>query len=267
MNLIRFRQLAGFFVRNDPEYDRFLQEHQAKSPAKIGLYLLLGVLPGLLSYLFIFPLREPLMELTGLSSRYIQFIVLVVMTCGWHIFLPFLMLKFVDKLSFKQSLVYLGFSKLDPKGLSVILPIITVLFTALSLPYMKYIFPPLSSFLDGIPWLHMGDWHIYHQGYYDFPLPLLLIGLIGNFVGEEIYFRGYLLRKVGALRWNWLIVSVLFQFYHMWQAPLNWAFIPLAVIIPCEILVRLRKNIYGAVLFHVYINTLWGLVTYALVGV
>ncbi|MOA62724.1 hypothetical protein D3C78_1882290 [compost metagenome] len=60
---------------------------------------------------------------------------------------------------------------------------------------------------------------------------------------------------------------MLFQFYHMWQAPVNWAFIPLAVIIPCEILVRLRKSIYGAILFHIYINTLWGLVTLYLVGV
>ncbi|CAH8247854.1 CPBP family intramembrane metalloprotease [Paenibacillus melissococcoides] len=57
-----------------------------------------------------------------------------------------------------------------------------------------------------------------------FPWPLLLIGLIGNFIGEEVYFRGYLLKKIGRLRFDWLILSILFQFYHMWQAPINWAF-------------------------------------------
>ncbi|WP_410768524.1 CPBP family intramembrane glutamic endopeptidase [Fontibacillus sp. BL9] len=260
-------KLSSFFIRKDPKYDQFLNEHQAKTAKQIGLYLSLAIFPGMLAYLLVYPLREPLMELTGLSSHYVQFLVLALMASGWHILFPFFMLRFVDKLTFKQSLKYLGFVRPDFKGLLIILPIITILFTALSLPYMKYLFPPLSAMLDGIPALHMGEWHIYNQGYYDFPWPLLAIGLIGNFIGEEIYFRGYLLRKVGALKWNWLIISVLFQFYHMWQAPVNWAFIPLAVVIPCEILVRLRKNIYGAILFHVYINTLWGLVTFYLVGV
>lgn len=260
-------RFTDFFVRKDPEYDLFLKRHQAATRKQISLYLLLGVVPGIITYLLIFPFREPLMELTGLSSHTYQFLILALMASGWHILFPFFMLRFVDKLTFKQSLIYLGFTKPDLKGLLFVLPVITVLFTLLSLPYMKYIYPPLSGMLDRLPALHMGEWHIFNQGYYDFPWPLLVIGLIGNFIGEEIYFRGYLLRKVGALRWNWLIVSVLFQFYHMWQAPVNWAFIPLAVIIPCEILVRLRKSIYGAILFHVYINTLWGLVTLYLVGV
>ncbi|SMF88891.1 hypothetical protein SAMN05661091_4442 [Paenibacillus uliginis N3/975] len=261
------RKIAAFFVKSDPEYESFIHQHEAKSRKEILLYLSYAVLPGLLVYLLIYPLRPLLMSLTGLSSHYVQFLVLAIMASGWHILFPLFMLKFVDKLTFKQSLVYLGFRKWDTRGLLVILPIITVLFTLLSLPYMKWIFPPLSTFLDQMPVFHMGEWHIYRQGYYDFPWPLLVIGLIGNFIGEEIYFRGYLLKKIGRLRYDWLILSVLFQFYHMWQAPINWAFIPLAVIIPCEILVKLRKNLYGAILFHVYINTVWGAVTLYLVGV
>ncbi|WP_249649252.1 type II CAAX prenyl endopeptidase Rce1 family protein, partial [Lysinibacillus sp. D4B2_S17] len=64
---------------------------------------------------------------------------------------------------------------------------------------------------------HMGEWPVFYQGYYDpaFPLPLLLIGLIGTFIGEEIYFRGYLLRKVGLLKFDWLWIAINFQLYHM----------------------------------------------------
>ncbi|WP_197258055.1 CPBP family intramembrane glutamic endopeptidase [Paenibacillus dendritiformis] len=172
------------------------------------------------------------------------------------------MLRFADKLTWKETLTYLGFRRESLKGLLLVLPLITLLFTALSLPYMKWVFPSLSSFLNSIPALHMGERHIFNQGYYDFPWPLLLIGIIGNFIGEEVYFRGYLLKKIGRLRFDWLILSILFQFYHMWQAPMNWAFIPLAVIIPCEILVKLRKNIYGAILFHIFVNTIWGLLPF-----
>ncbi len=267
MQNVFIRKLAALLVRSDPDYDKFLREHEAKNFRQLVLYLSLAVLPGFLAYLLVYPLRSTLMSLTGLSSHYVQFLVLAVMASGWHILFPFFMLRFVDKLTFRQSLRYLGFGKPDVKGLLLVLPAITILFTVLSLPYMKYVFPPLSGFFNSIPALHMGEWHIYNQGYYDFPWSLLVIGLIGNFVGEEIYFRGYLLRKAGSLRFDWLIISVLFQFYHMWQAPLNWAFIPLAVVIPCEILVKLRKNIYVSILFHIFINTLWGSITLYLVGV
>ncbi|GIO13170.1 hypothetical protein J19TS2_27250 [Cohnella xylanilytica] len=261
------RKLSSFFHKSDPEYEAFLRKHEAKSRGQILWYLSLAVFPGVLMYVLIYPLRETLASWTGLSSHYLQFAILALMASGWHILFPLLMLRYKDRLSFRDSLRYLGFTRPDAKGLLLVLPVITVLFTALSLPYMKYVFPPLNEWLDGIPALHMGEWHIYNQGYYDFPWPLLVIGLIGNFIGEEIYFRGYLLRKVGALRYDWLVISVLFQFYHMWQAPMNWAFIPLALIIPCEILIKLRKNIYVAIIFHLFINMLWGAITLYLVGV
>lgn len=261
------RKLAAFFVQSDPEYDSFVRKHQAKSGKQILFYLSFAVFPGVLAYLLIYPLRPLLMAVTGLSSHYVQFLVLAVMASGWHFLFPLFMLRFADKLTWKEALCYLGFRRESFKGLLLVLPLITLLFTALSLPYMKWVFPSLSSFLNSIPALHMGEWHIFNQGYYDFPWPLLLIGIIGNFIGEEVYFRGYLLKKIGRLRFDWLILSILFQVYHMWQAPMNWAFIPLAVIIPCEILVKLRKNIYGAILFHIFINTIWGAITLYLVGV
>lgn len=260
-------KLKSFFVRSDPEYVAFLRTYQAQSGKQIAFYLLFAILPGFVVYLLIYPLRSSLMAATGLSSHDVQFLVLALMASGWHIFFPLLMLKYGDKMNWREVFAYLGFRKDSVKGFLLVLPAIILLFTLLSLPYMKWVFPPISSFLDRIPALHMGDWHIYHQGYYDFPWPLLLIGVIGNFIGEEMYFRGFLLKKIGKLPLDWLILSVLFQLYHMWQAPVNWAFIPLAVVIPCELLVKLRKNVYGAILFHVFVNVGWGSITFYLVGV
>ncbi|MCM3038918.1 CPBP family intramembrane metalloprotease [Paenibacillus motobuensis] len=266
MNAV-IQKTKNFFNLSDPEYVQFLKQHEAKDRKSIAFYLLLGLLPGVGMYFLVYHFRETFMAWTGLSAHYTQFVLLALAAAGWHTLFPFFMLKFVDKLTFKESLRYLGFTRLDLKGLLTVVPIIIALFTLLSLPYMKYVFPPINAWLDAIPWLHMGEWHIFYLGYYDFPWYLLVIGVFGNFVGEEIYFRGYLLRKVGSLKYDWLVVSFLFQVYHMWQAPMNWAFILLSIIIPHEILVKLRKNIYGAIVYHLFANTIWGAITLYLVGV
>jgi len=264
-----YRKFVDFFNLSDQKYVCFVRKFEAKTKKEIAFYLFLGLLPGLIAYIFIYPLRELMMEWTGLSAHYVQLYVLVLMSAGWHMCVPFLMLRYKDGLSFKESLVYLGFARLDLKGLLLVFPILTILFTFLALPYVKYIYPPLFEWLNGFQAFHMGEWHVFYQGYYDpnFPLPLFLLGLIGNFIGEEIYFRGYLLRKVGRLKLDWLWIAILFQFYHMWQIPINWAYVPLAVIIPEEILVKLRKNIYGAILLHLFVNFLWGMINMYLVGV
>lgn len=264
-----YRKFANFFNLSDPNYVRFVRKYEAKTKKQIAFYLFLGLLPGLLAYIFVYPLREPIMEWTGLSATYVQLLALTIMASGWHLIVPFLMLRFKDGLTFKESLIYLGFHRLDLKGLLIVLPILTIMFTLITLPYVKYVYPPLHEWLNGFPAFHMGEWHVFNHDYYDpnFPWLLFLIGLIGNFIGEEVYFRGYLLRKVGRLRLDWLWIAIIFQIYHMWQIPINWAYIPIALFIPEEILVKLRKNIYGAILLHLFVNFLWGIVTMYLVGV
>lgn len=53
----------------------------------------------------------------------------------------------------------------------------------------------------------------------------------------------------------------------MWQAPLNWAFVPFFLFIPLTLLVTLRRSLYGAIFFHVFVNLAWGAVLYLLFGV
>ncbi|UHA72624.1 CPBP family intramembrane glutamic endopeptidase [Paenibacillus sp. 481] len=266
--MIKIRpSVAHFFNVSDPKYVQFLRQYDAKGWKQITFYISMALFPGLLAYIGVFHLRESIMLWTGMSSHYAQYTVLVLLTAGWHIFVPLLSLRYVDNMTLKQSLCYLGFRRPDLKGLLLVFPLLAIIMTLLSIPYLHTIYPPLYHFFNSIPWLAIESWHIYVVGYYDFPFFLLLIGIIGNFIGEEMYFRGYILHKLGSVKGDWIIVGVLFNVYHFWQAPINWAYIPFSIFIPFELLVKLRKNIYGAIALHLFTNFLWGTITYMLAGV
>ena len=61
------------------------------------------------------------------------------------------------------------------------------------------------------------------QGNYLFALLYIVIGLVFNIVGEETYYRGYLLPRMrGAFgRWEWVANGVLFTLKHVYQ---RWLF-------------------------------------------
>ena len=53
---------------------------------------------------------------------------------------------------------------------------------------------------------------------------------------------------------NWIINSLLFGLYHLWQVPPTWASIGL---IPAfGLLMNLRKDLWVLVMFHLFVN-LW----------
>ena len=77
-----------------------------------------------------------------------------------------------------------------------------MVFTAVSLPYMKYIFPPLTDWVASIPGLNPPEYSIFRNpsGVYSLlPAWFVGLGLIGNFLCEELYFHGYLMKKIGFL--------------------------------------------------------------------
>ncbi len=261
-----YSKIKNFLIRSDPQYDTFVRKAIPSSKKALILYLVLHLVPGFIAFLELYFLREPFMQLTGLSSMNAQFVFLITIAIGWEIILTFLLLRFIDKLSIRESLAFLNLDKFDIKGVFVILPIVFIVFTIISLPYVAFIYDPIRLWLDSIPLIHMQPWHIFNVGYYTFPLPLLIVVILGNFFGEEIYFRGYLLKKIGSLKGDWLISNILFEVYHIWQAPINWPYILVAPLIPFSFLMKWRKNLYVVILFHVLVNIVWGEVTYMLIG-
>jgi membrane protease YdiL (CAAX protease family) len=65
---------------------------------------------------------------------------------------------------------------------------------------------------DMFPDLHL-------RGNYWFVLLYLVIGLVFNIVGEELYYRGYLLPRMRGVfgQWDWVANGVLFTLKHVYQ--------------------------------------------------
>jgi membrane protease YdiL (CAAX protease family) len=71
---------------------------------------------------------------------------------------------------------------------------------------------PVSGASDVFPDINL-------EGNYLFVLIYFLIGLVFNIVGEELYYRGYLLPRMrGAFgKWDWVVNGTLFTLKHVYQ--------------------------------------------------
>jgi hypothetical protein len=253
-----FNGVRPFFVREDAVYDRCAVVGQAKSPLAKSFYVLMHLLPGITAWALINvnSIYQAELRLTGFSGRTLQYAWLLVVTFGWHMLVPVLFLRFNDKLTWKQSLQFIGLDRVDLRGLCVVLPVYCVLFAFAALPYMHWVWNPLEKWLQSVPAFQMPDYTIFKggpNGLYSFPPIALLFLFVGNFLGEELYFRGYLLKKIAFLGNSaWIVNSILFALYHLWQIPQTWPLVGLVLAI--GLLMRLRKDLYVLVAFHLFIN-------------
>jgi hypothetical protein len=155
--------LHRFFVRNDAEYETWVQQYQAKTPAGKFFYLFMHLLPGLLAYVLIHipSVHAAALRLTGLSDPIFQGTCLVGVVFVWHAVVPLIVLRWADGLSFQESVSFLGLRKFDSKGLFLVMPVVFVAFTLISLPYMKYVFPALTNWISAIPLLNPPEYSIF----------------------------------------------------------------------------------------------------------
>jgi uncharacterized protein len=178
------------------------------------------------------------------------------MMCGWHMFVPFLVLRFADKLTLRESCAFLGLNRVDWRGLLKVLPVFCALFALVSLPYIKFIWTPLQSWLQSVPLLSMPSYSIFRDVetlYSNSPPIALVFAFIGNYLGEELYFHGYLMKKTAFLgHFNWIVNSILFGLYHLWQVPQTWPFI--GMMLAFGLLMNLRKDLYVLIAFHFFAN-------------
>jgi len=249
------RSLSRFFARENPAYDHYAAIGQAKSCRSKAFYLLMHLLPGILGWVLINvnSIYQAQLRLTGLSGRYLQLGWLIVFAFGWHMITPVVLLRFKDQLTWRQTFEFLSLNRLDLRGLFLVLPVYCALFALAALFYMRWVWRPLQIWLQSIPAFHMPDYTIFNGNLYNFPPIALLLLFIGNFLGEELYFRGYLMKKIAFLgNAAWVVNSLLFAIYHFWQIPQTWPLIGLVLTI--GLLMQLRKDLYVLVAFHFFIN-------------
>jgi uncharacterized protein len=250
--------LHRFFIREDAVYAAFEANYQAKTMPAKTIYLFLYLLPGLTAFvcLNVEPLFRAQMAITGLSARYLQYAWVLAIMLGWHTVVPFLVLRYVDKLSLRESIEFLGLDRVDRRGLFLVLPVYFVLFALVSLPYVKFVAPVIENWTKSVPLFRIPSDSIFQdtpEAMYSFPPVALLFLGIGNFVGEELYFRGYLMKKSAFLGYaNWFVSSVLFALYHLWQIQQTWPMIGL--VLAFGLLMTLRKDIYVLIAFHFLVN-------------
>jgi membrane protease YdiL (CAAX protease family) len=169
---------------------------------------------------------------------------------------PFLVLRYVDHLSLRESVAFLGLDRVDWRGLFLVLPVYFVLFALASLPYLKFVAPVIENWTRSVPFFRVPSDSIFQdtpEAMYSFPPVAVLFLAIGNFIGEELYFRAYLMKKSAFLgKLNWIVNSVLFALYHLWQVQQTWPMIGL--VLAFGLLMDLRKDVYVLIMFHFFVN-------------
>jgi membrane protease YdiL (CAAX protease family) len=250
--------LRRFFVREDPVYERYESTHQAKTTLAKAIYLFLYLLPGIVVFVFLNvpPVFRAAMTITGLSAKYLQYFWVLFLTFGWHMFVPFVILRYVDKLSLGEIVAFLGLNRVDRRGLFLVLPVYFVFFALASLPYLNFVAPLIENWTKSITLFRIPSDSIFQdtpEAMYSIPpIALLFLG-IGNFLGEELYFRGYLMKKSAFLgRLNWIVGSILFALYHLWRVQQTWPMIGL--VLAFGLLMTLRKDLYVLIAFHFLVN-------------
>lgn len=225
-----------------------LGEHRAL------LSIILHLLPGIVTGAAYFILR-PLVAAAGYPPH--MALVLAI---------PFLMIPMELGL-----LLYLGHKRSGHISLEGV-----VLYREL-MPFWRYLVyvPPVfvasliiiiigSKTLDGalqsmvFSWMPQIDWNL--GGGYTRPVlvvSFLLTALfvtVGESVVEELYFRGFLLPRMGyAGRGATVIHSFLFALYHIWQP---WRLISIAFgMLPIVFTARRTRNIYVGMIAHILLNS------------
>lgn len=251
--------LRGLLLRQDAEHDYYCRTYQAHSLlGRVG-YLFMYLAPGIVGFVAINiePVYSWLREASGLQDRWLQYAMFIVVTYLWHIAWPFVALMWLDKLSFGGALRFLGLNRVDWTGVLVVMPLVLfVPYTLLSIPYFYWVIGPLEAWLWTVPVFQMPEYSIFKAGLYDFPALALLFLFLGNFLGEELYYRGYLMKKTAFLgKHNWWVSSMLFAVYHFWQVPQTWPLILPAVIF--GLMMVWRKDLYVVIGLHFLLNLVW----------
>lgn len=253
VNLFKTR----FISVNNPGFQHTEEKYQARTPASKAFYLIAYLLPGIMAYLFINiqPVHHFFSSISGLEGYHFQYYMFVIFTLFWHMLFPVFMLRKYEKLSWKEVIAFLSLDRFSFKEILFIAPLAFGFSVIVSLPYMLTLYTPFQQWLSSIPLFQIPSYSIFasYEAFYGAPVIILILMMIGNFVGEEIYFRGYLMKKTAFLgRYNWIVNSTLFCVYHLWQIPQT---LPLIVpIMFFGLTMQLRKNLYTLIIFHLLFN-------------
>lgn len=249
--------MKNLFKQPSEHYQHFTEALMAKRGFEKAFVIFNYLLPGIVITLLINvkSIHNFFVTAFNLSSENYQFWLLIGLTFGWHLGYPVFMLKIKKKYSWKEVFQALNLDRFSIKGAFLTTPMFFLLVLLFAVPYMGLLFSHINTYLQSIELFTIPEHSIFYdyQTIYSFAPWQLTLLLIGNFLGEEVYFRGYLLKRSAFLgKHNWWIHSILFTIYHLWQIPMTYAlgFISLSF----GIYMIWRKNLYELIILHILIN-------------
>jgi membrane protease YdiL (CAAX protease family) len=130
---------------------------------------------------------------------------------------------------------------------------------------------PINVFLTEKLLFWLPDWYKI-QSFEGYPGNIILITLIANLVLngfvapfiEEVYFRGYLLPRMGRYgKWAPLMSTVLFSFYHFWQPQIYVTLI--IALFPMVYYTWKTQDLRLAIYTHCGLNVIGALLSFALI--
>ncbi|WP_373520801.1 CPBP family intramembrane glutamic endopeptidase [Aquiflexum sp.] len=133
------------------------------------------------------------------------------------------------------------------------------------------LFQPIDLFLAEHVFFWLPDWYTV-QDFEGYSKDIIKITLIINLVLngilapviEEFYFRGYLLPRMEVWgKWAFVVNTVLFSLYHLWQPYIYLTLI--AALLPMTYLVWKTKDLRLAILTHCLLNCVGAFLSFGLV--
>jgi len=150
------------FVRQDTVYVRYEAVYQARTAFGKVVHLILYLLPGIITFfsINIESVYWAQLTVTRLTARFLQYAWVLLIRFGWHMFVPCVALRFVDKPSLAERFATLD---LDRRGISLVLPVNFVPLALISLPYVESVVPVIESSIRSVPLFRTADYGIFQD--------------------------------------------------------------------------------------------------------
>jgi len=229
-----------------------------KNPLIFIVYFIPGTVYFLFNTLFARKIAETLNSDLWVTQVYIASFIL----CGLMLFITWLYMRIVERLSFKEMICELGLNRFSWKNM-ILAVLVTIPFALFHLFFWKpVVWDPGFQFLDSISILHIPEWNwqkigIGHaietlpKGVF---LPAMITLIIANHLGEEIFFRGFLFKRTEPFfgKLTFIAAGLLFILHHTFQASKTYPAFPMGIFITGYY--AWRRDIYGCILIHFIMN-------------
>jgi membrane protease YdiL (CAAX protease family) len=224
---------------------------QPRTAAARASVVALHLVPGILAYVLLRTVREPLQHLLGVASAEAQ--IGLIMT-GVMLLMgaaTFACARLVDGLGPRRALHATGVTRFDPVAIVLAVAIWLAVLAGSSLLGYEH---DIRAAIERVDWLALPAWHFQRINGFSELAPLVGgFALVANVVCEELWFRGYLQDKLAFLGpMSWVGGGVLFTLYHVFEAPVAYPGVLGGLALAG--LWAARRDLWSCVLLHALLN-------------